>query len=150
MPHVDKPATMSEFPVKEFSKGLNVGFLEPLPAGCPPDNAHEGACANVFRLTVGPNPTLDDFASKAALKEPMPPRLDPCRWASCSLFPSPDVVQKKRNTFKRLKAFKYAARLNISAGSGKLIRDETHIDFWVYDTFDPGQAIVSVELLQDA
>jgi hypothetical protein len=127
-----------------------VGFLEKLPDACPPADAHDGACSDVYRLAVGSSPTLDDFASKAALGEPLPPRQDACRWASCSLFPSLAVIEKKRKAFKKLRLYKYAARLNIVAGSGRIIQDEFHIDFWLYDTFDHLKAIVSVEPLPDA
>jgi hypothetical protein len=99
---------------------------------------------------VGPSPSLQDFASKAALREPLPPKLDACRWASCSLFPSLDVIDKKRKAFKKLRLYKYAVKLDIAGGSGKIIQDETHIDFWLYDTFDHKRAIVSVEFLGDA
>jgi hypothetical protein len=56
----------------------------------------------------------------------------------------------KRKTFKKLRAYKYAAKLNISAGSGRIIQDESHIDFWIYDTFQPDKAVVSVEPLPHA
>jgi hypothetical protein len=132
------------------ARGRVVGFLEQLPDACPPDGAHDGGCGAAFRLTAGPNPTIGDFASNAALGEPLPPTVDPCRWASCSLFPRLDIIEKKRKAFKKLRKFKFVISLNIGAGCGKLIEDTTHIDFWIYDTFDLKTAVISVDSLPDA
>ena len=81
-----------------------------------------------------------------ALGELLPPGMCPCRWASCSLFTDIDELAKKRRTFKKLQKFPFAAQLEIAANSGALL-GKKHIDFWMYDTFDPVAAIVDVKAL---
>jgi hypothetical protein len=71
--------------------------------------------------------------------------MDPCRWASCSLFADLDTVAKKRAAFKKLRKYGYAAQIKIASGSGFLLENRGHIDFWMFDTFDPIAAIVQVK-----
>ena len=128
-------------------RGKDVGFREVLPEGCPPDEAHTGACAPAFRLVANKPPIDADFASAAARQEPLPANVSPCRWASCSLFVSISVIHKKRQTFKKLRKYPYAAEMNIVAESGWIAQDGAHIDFWMSDTFDPLASVVNVVVL---
>jgi len=56
-----------------------------------------------------------------------------------------EILHKKRNTFKKLSKFGYVAKLKIQAGSGFTLIAKGHIDFWMFDTFDPLSAIVHVK-----
>lgn len=60
-----------------------------------------------------------------------------------------ETVNKKRK-LKSLSKYLFIAQLGIAAGSGKLVLSKGHIDFWMYDTFDPVSAIIAVEGLQNA
>jgi len=121
-----------------------LGYREKLPADCPPGTAHDGECGEAYRLLPNKVPIAADFASNAAKQEAIPPGADPCRWASCSLFTDMDALNKTRTTFKKLRKFKYVAQVKIVAGSGRLLVENTHIDFWMFDTFDPMTSIVHV------
>ena len=55
------------------------------------------------------------------------------------------ILHKKRDTFKKLRTFEYVAKLKIQAGSGFTLIANGHIDFWMFDTFDPLSAIVHVK-----
>jgi hypothetical protein len=57
-------------------------------------------------------------------------------------------VLKKRK-LKSLKKYNFVAELRIEAKSGRLKEDPGHIDFWMYDTFDPLTAILLVRGLED-
>jgi hypothetical protein len=122
-----------------------VAFREKLPDGCPPDAAHDGGCPDAYRLVSSAKLTVADFASNAAKQQPLPPNVDPCRWASYSFYADMDTVHKKRKAFKKLREFTYVAKVEIAAGSGCVLIDGTHIDFWMFETFDPTAAIVHVE-----
>jgi hypothetical protein len=122
-----------------------MAFREALPANCPPGDAHDGPCEIAYRLVLTDPPDADAFASAAAKLEPIPEGVSPCRWASCSLFSDLETVIKKRNTFKKLRKYMFAAQVNIPGASGKMVQDSKHIDFWMYDTFDPLTAVVVVK-----
>jgi hypothetical protein len=127
-----------------------MGFRESLPANCPPIDAHDGACACAFRFVSTPTPVAADFDSYAAQNKPIPTGIGvcPCRWASCSLYADLATVEKKRK-LKSLRKYRFAARLTIREQSGYLKEDSGHIDFWMYDTFDPVAAIVETTELGD-
>ena len=55
------------------------------------------------------------------------------------------ILHKKRATFKNLQKFEYVAKLNILAGSGFILAKNGHIDFWMFNTFDPISSIVHVK-----
>lgn len=120
-----------------------MGFREPLPDNCPPADAHEGACACAFRFVSTNSPTASDFDSYAAQGNPLPDGIGvcACRWASCSLFPDLETARKKRK-LKSLRKYRYVAELNIAEKSGRLKVSYAHIDFWMYENFDPIAAIV--------
>jgi hypothetical protein len=125
-------------------------FREELPDGCPPEAAHDGGCGTAYRLVPTAKPVPSDFASNAAKKETCPETCDPCRWASCSLFTDLNTIQKKRKTFKKLRKFHFAAEMTIKSGSGLLMQEGSHIDFWMFASFDPIGAIADVKALPDA
>jgi hypothetical protein len=124
--------------------GETVKFRETLPPGCPPKEAQDIECAEAFRFIPAATPESAHFASNAAKRETPPPGIDACRWASCSLYTDMATVQKKRK-LKKLRSYTPIAVLKIGAGSGYLIIANSHIDFWMFETFDPVAAIVRVE-----
>jgi hypothetical protein len=71
----------------------------------------------------------------------------PLRWAACSLFESIDIIKKKLVAYKSLRKYKFAACVKLPDQSGYLIEDNGHIDFWMFDSFDPVAAIVHVKEL---
>jgi hypothetical protein len=123
-----------------------MAFLEKLPNGCPPPTAHDGACEIAFRFVLNEAPGTDAFASQAALAsegEKPPAGVDLCRWSSCSMYLDMETVAKKRK-IKSLQKYPFVAQLKIQAGSGHILENNKHIDFWMYDTFDPLAAIVVI------
>ena len=56
------------------------------------------------------------------------------------------TVGKKRK-LKNLQKYTHVAKIEIKAGSGMLIEGNSHIDFWMFDTFDPIASIVHVDEL---
>lgn len=125
-------------------------FRETLPDNCPPADAHEGACAQAFRFVATTAPTAADFDSYAAQGHQLPDGISvcPCRWASCSLFSDIRTVQKKRK-LKSLKKYRFVVELKIAAKSGRLKESYGHIDFWMYNNFDPLAAILMIKDLDD-
>jgi hypothetical protein len=57
-----------------------------------------------------------------------------------------ETVHKKRK-LKSLQKFTHVAKITIAPGSGMLLMGGGHIDFWMYETFDPISAIVHVTSL---
>src|SRR5271157_4434800 len=122
-------------------------FREALPDGCPPNHASEGAWPQAFRLLAAAKPEPAHFLSSSAAK-PCPSGVDPCRWASCSLYTNLQTLKKKRETFPKLRKMSFFAELNIAANSGKTLNDgNNHLDFWMFDHFDPIKAITKVAAL---
>jgi len=124
-------------------------FREQLPTGgppCPPPKAHDGGQERAFRFIPTATPVAADFASNQAKQEPLPLGVDPCRWASCSLYSDMETIKKKR-LLKNLQKFAFVAEIKIAAGSGLLLLTGKHIDFWMFETFDPIAAIVQTQAL---
>lgn len=123
-------------------------FREVLPPNdCPPAESHQDGCETAFRFVPTAVPQADDFASHQAKGIPLPEGFDPCRWASCSLYTDLKTVQKKRK-LKGLRDYGFVAELKIAEASGHMVqRADGHIDFWMFDTFDPLAAIVQVQAL---
>lgn len=96
-------------------------WRERLPENCPPANAHAGPCEQAFRFVTTASPTAEDFESYSAKGIPVGENEDPCRWASCSLYPDYATVLKKRK-IKSLKRYPFVAEMKIRAGSGRIIQ----------------------------
>jgi hypothetical protein len=123
-----------------------LGFKEKLPENCPPPNSHTKGCGEAYRLIPNDKPIFDDFASYGAKNVPLPDGMDLCRWSSCSLYADMATVQKKRK-LPKLRGYPFVAKLKIAASSGHILEKSKHIDFWMFDTFDPVAAVVAVECL---
>lgn len=117
-------------------------YMEDLPPSCPPASAALKDYAEAWRFVTSNPPIPSDFQSWAAVKEP-PPTVDPCRWASCSLFRTKDAAYAK---LPKMRArYGYLARISISVKCGFTDCQKLHIDFWRFKTFSP--QVLSVEAI---
>lgn len=98
----------------------------------------------VFRLVGNEEPTVDDFASKAARGLICPNGTDSCSWASCSLFKDARTLLK----YTRLRSeLPYLVTLHIPSGVGvhKVGGKRGHVDFWRYNGSCLTECVVAVE-----
>lgn len=126
-------------------------YHEDLPLSCPPQLSKDDQISNAYRRVDDKVATIGDFASQAAKGvEPLFP-VDPCKWASCSLFLNKaQIVNISAKLPKPRSHSNYVAEMNIPASSGRwLAGKKGHIDFWMYGTFNPLAAIVKIEHLDD-
>lgn len=118
-------------------------YLEDLPELCPPAKAIDIGI-QAFRVIPLKDPTLNDFKSHAARKKPVPPGVDPCRWASCSLCVTKEQAINLAGKLPKLRGQGlHIVKVKIQQGSGKSVinRRKTHIDFWPFAGFNPLKAI---------
>ena len=119
-------------------------YKEKLPeTSCPPNESLEDSLSEVWRFIPEPTAKMEDFLSHNAKGHINRRNADECAFASCSLFNSIARVRELAKTqfFKKM----HAAELNIPKNSGKYtVGSKGHIDFWMYDSFDPLSAIVQV------
>jgi hypothetical protein len=109
-------------------------YMEDLPPSCPPDTAVLKAYDGVWRYVTSNPPVPSDFQSLASAKD-APPTVDPCRWASCSVFLTKDAAYQK---LPKMRArYKFLAKITITAKCGFTSRQKLHIDFWRFKTFKP-------------
>lgn len=118
-------------------------YLEDLPPQCPPAEAEDGNYGVLWRVKT--STSLDvcpsDFESSAKQGKPCPPKVDLCRWSSCSLFETEHGV----TSLKKLPKFKGKGHfsLSISRGVGRALRGSGgHVDFWFYATVDPSSLVL--------
>jgi hypothetical protein len=118
-------------------------FGENLPHQCPPELASDLELTNVFRLVGSSEPDDSCFKSKQALgiSKPTSYNSSDCEWASCSLSSSIEALLKIRGLRKRLK---YVAKLDIPAKSGRHLKENTHIHFWRFASFNVANAVKEV------
>jgi hypothetical protein len=123
-----------------------MNFWEVLPDKCPPEKAADVAIAVAYRCVTSEKPSKSDFLSQAAKKRALLPLGDACKHASCSLFTCPDKAQNIAYRLpKPREGGPFVAHLTISTGAGVSLQKNKHVDFWMYDTFDPVAAITKVE-----
>lgn len=89
--------------------------------------------------------TQEDFKSHAAQGKPVPPGVDPCRWASCSLFTVKDAAIKLLPQIRG--KYSFVATLKLATGCGYMKEGNGHIDFWMFEFFHPVAVVVLVEKL---
>jgi len=119
--------------------------MEELPDQCPPAKALDVGIDEAFRVIPFENPTLDDFKSYAAQKKRAPPGVDLCRWASCSLCVTKEQATILAGKLPKLREKDpHVVKLSIKKGSGRSMKNYsgTHIDFWMFATFNPLTAII--------
>ena len=116
-------------------------FWEDLPHQCPPVDADDSAVEGVYRLVSVEAPTEADFKSARALGKKLPPNVDECRWASCSLMYDPKPLLK----LPKFKSYKWAAKLAIPEKSGLgHMSNGNHIDYWWAKQCDIKGCIVEI------
>lgn len=107
-----------------------------LPPQCPPNPRDTSALSPVYRvLSSGATAVNFDWLSHAERGEKLQPGMDPCRFASLSLFKNTSVVTK----YKNLRHLTHAAELSIPAGVGAHVTKNAHVDFWCAD----GQSVAT-------
>ena len=128
------------------SRWGSMGYWEVLPQQCPPADAADVAISEAYRLVGANPPAKDHFASYAKLGKPKPPTVDPCSWASCSLFTSLTHLRNMSALPKiRDAGAPFVAKLSLPVGAGMSRLKRKHVDFWMFDTFDPTSAVSQVE-----
>ena len=121
-------------------------YCEALPNHCPPEEAKETAIGIAYRVGYSDPPTMDDFASHNKLGQKKPPRVDSCKWASCSLFSDKAKAENLTKLPKIRCRNPYLAKLDIPKGSGKWLKGKrSHIDFWMFKSFNPISATLELE-----
>ena len=123
-----------------------MGYWEALPQECPPVRAVDTKIEAVYRVVHSNPPQKGHFESYAKQGKKAPPGVDECSWASCSLCTCIDKIRNFAGLPKvRDRGPCFVATLTIPAGAGKSVTKGKHIDFWMFDTFDPVAATVAVE-----
>ena len=124
----------------DISSHAQYSFSEPLPPQCPPANAVDAAYPKALRLVDASK--VDEvcekeFLSYAALGNSRP-NVDPCAFASCSLFESETCKGFKAALKLPKLRGKKIAEISIPQGSGLSTRSSSgHIHFWRFIGFDP-------------
>lgn len=112
----------------------------PSGATCPPPEASPPERQKVIRFVASAAPSAQDFWSHHALGKMKPPEVDPCRWASCSVFTTQPAINKLPSIRRR---FKFFVEMEIDETSGVIKSGMGgHIDLWMFSAFDPLQAIL--------
>jgi len=125
---------------------------DPLPGECPPIDAEDAFDGVVLRLVKTDPPTADDFKFGKATGKKKPNGWDECRWCACSVWEGSTKREVLTGVakFPKLRDNKFIAHIKIDGGSGKIMPhapSSTHLSLWMYDDFDPLQAVVKIEPL---
>ena len=108
-------------------------YLEPLPEECPPNDAVEKEYPEVWRALPSDHVLDEHFFSKTKAGNKLPEGMDPCRFASCSLYTAHSPAAKM------LKFPKFqggaVAKLTIPGAAGRAKKKKQHVDFWAYSEF---------------
>jgi hypothetical protein len=112
-------------------------FREPLPEGCPPEEAEEIALPReVFRLVRNNPPTLDDFRSQRAEKPNAVFQVTECQARGISVFAD------RRDSERALKLpvlrGRLICRVRLEAGAGRIQQTgrPSHHTWWPLAAFD--------------
>lgn len=114
-----------------------MSYLEPLPEGCPPEEAEEITAQRAFfRLVRNNPPTLDDFRSQRAEKPEATFRVTECQARGLSVFGD------RRDSERALKLpslrGRSICRLNLEFGAGRIQQTgrPSHHTWWPLAAFD--------------
>ena len=145
----DRAGAPSTGVVVPATNAIIVVFKENLPPSCPPSTAIALSKQILIRLVPANPATAKDFASYAALGRTCPAGSDPCKWASCSMFletaPRENLIGLLR--LPNLRRMKFIARIAVEPSSGKaeVAQRTGHVSFWMYESYDPVDAIQTLE-----
>lgn len=117
-------------------------YGEVLPEQCPPAHANDNGYPQAFRLVANDPPVAADFRSKAAEGKACAKNVDPCQWASCSLFTAwPGELVKLGRIRRR---YSHVATLSIQQGVGRSLAASGHVDYWRYANVDLSSFVTAV------
>lgn len=122
-------------------------FKEALPPQCPPGDALVSDHRVVLRLISSRDITEESFYSHARLGKPLPPKMCPCRWASCSTYIDDGKSHRTKGVTKlpKLRGMKYIAVLQLVPDAGRIKDGERgHVDLWMYRDFDPVNNVIEI------
>lgn len=122
-------------------------FIEGLPTACPPNHAVDVSYPQIWRVVTASTCCADEFKSHAARGQKAPPTVDECEFAACSMSTDFNKIRKLATRLPKKRYPKpYIAELSIPSGAGVSICDQksAHVNFWMYASFDPVSAVVSV------
>lgn len=122
-----------------------MAFWEHLPEQCPPEEAVEQQIDLAFRVVFSNPVKLEHFKSHAALGRPKPPKVDNCRYSSCSLFTSKEAAKSIARLPRMRAKHPFVAHVTLPQGAGVWVAQRDHIDFWLYAEFDPLTSVSLVE-----
>lgn len=126
----------------------DIVYAEALPDQCPPSVAVDAAYPLVLRFVpaASADEVVDEhFLSFEALGEPLRKNIDPCSWASCSLFESERCAGFKDAAKLPKMREKRVAVLSLPEGAGRSTRNSRgHIHLWRYAGFDPLSLVTEV------
>lgn len=113
-------------------------FVEQLPASCPPAEAVAVNYETIWRYVNSNPPIESDFQSHAMRNKNPPPGVDPCRWASCSLFLIDNVNNLAYKALPKVKKkYKFLAQLKVTHLCGVTLSNGRHVDFWRFSGVIP-------------
>jgi hypothetical protein len=128
--------------------GMAYKYREDLPTNCPPSGAGALGSQVVLRLITGKTACDEDFKSHAALGKKCHGHASPCTAAACSVFAESTSQHGVTDLAKlpKLRDRRFVARLNVDASSGlaEMSSHGNHISIWMFKSFDPVKAVVSV------
>jgi hypothetical protein len=111
-------------------------FKEDLIEGCPPTGSAVDVEATllVYRLVDNIPSKEEDFYSHHKLGKTKPVKVDDCKWRSCSLFLNKHkMLEQRKHASLRSKK---CAEFNLDIGSGKILINGDHVDWWIYSGYD--------------
>jgi hypothetical protein len=126
---------------------------EPLPNGCPPDDAIAAPDDVLLRLTSSPQPSAEDFAVGSANgRRKKPDSCNPCTWLSCSVWRpmTPRETLLALTRLPKMSDKKFIAHVKVNSRCGIVKphqKDDNHLSFWMFLAFSPEKAIVKIEPL---
>ena len=111
--------------------------LEPLPEGCPPDEAEEiSSPLTVYRLVRNTPPTGDDFRSQRDLKPTTRFNISECQARGLSVFG--EQIDAQALTRRRNLKDMAICQLTLTEGAGHIMKTggRSHHTWWPYAGYD--------------
>ena len=111
-------------------------FREPLPEGCPPQEAEEVTESRiVFRLVRGDPPKESDFSSQRAEKPQNQFNVPECVARGVSVFS--ELGEAKKQLMRPTHKGKLVCRITLNKGAGRILTGrKSHITWWPLADFD--------------
>lgn len=114
-------------------------YREPLPEGCPPEDAAEiNSQMRVYRLVNALPPCEDDFRSQRAERPNavFPRSVPECRARGISVFVNATGAEKAKQSSPRLRG-KMVCVVKLGNGAGRIMSSHSaHRTWWPYATYN--------------